>query len=156
MSIFAKNPFADIVEIKIGDIQDSIYLNDDTGETAIIRTSDGKTEPVLRIGGAGDKLESSAEREVDSTLRKTTKQEGLTTNPAVLFPSSFFTPIPPMLKGMFAGPLSIIDNPDLLLGLVAIVVATQTESESTYTEHYKNLPTKVIDNQVLEDKLFGA
>lgn len=152
--MFTTNPFP---ETLIGEsLVDISYLSYATkkGIVGTIRVGDGQQTPILRVGGPTDILESDASREVDSTMRKTTKQEGLITNPAVLFPSSFFAPIPPMIKGMlFSGPLSIIDNP---LIIIALVLAASEGDDDKYTTHYKNTPTKVIDNQALEDKLFGS
>lgn len=151
---FIPNPFPETIPIKLLDLEYSLYVNA-AGETGVLRKGDGKMPPLLKIGGRSDALESSASREVDSTLQKTTKREGLTTNPATLFPSSFFTPIPPMLQGLFAGPLSIIDNPDLVIGLIAMVSVSRKD-EKSYSTYYKETPTRVIDNQELENALFSS
>lgn len=152
-NIFIPNPFPELSTRKLVDISYSVYV-DDTGETGIVRKGEGKTAPVLKIGGERDVLESSASREVDSTIRKTTKKEGLSTNPAILFPSSYFTPIPPMLQGMFAGPLSIIDNPDLVIGIISAVAISRTTDKS-YSHYHEQTERSVIDNQELEDQLFS-
>lgn len=151
--IFIANPFADLSP-KLTDIKNIISARADSGLVEVYRVSDGKQPPILKIGGRSDVLESSASREVDGTIRKTTK-EGLYTNPNVLYPSSFFSAIPPMLTSLFGGPLKLMDNPELVIGLIGIVTLGQTDKD-TYSDYHKELPTQIIDNQEIEDRLFGA
>jgi hypothetical protein len=151
--MYIPNIFPDISPRKLVDLDFTMYV-DDSGETGIVRRGDGKSPPVLKIGGRSDVLESSASREVDSTIKKTTRKEGLVTNPSILFPASFFTPIPPMIHGLFAGPLSIIDNPDLVIGIIAVYAASDKESKS-YSKYYEESETAIIDNQELENRLFS-
>jgi len=152
--MYIPNVFTNVSVKKLLDIDFAIYV-DESGETGVVRRGDGKSPPVLKIGGRSDVLESSASREVDSTIKKTTRKEGLITNPSILFPGSSFTPIPPMIHGLFAGPLSIIDNPDLVIGIIAVVAVSRNKSKS-YTQYYSESKTAIIDNQELENRLFNV
>lgn len=146
------NPFPNL-STKLARLDSFISIEADTGLTEFHRRSETDEPSILKIGGRSDKIESSASREVDSTIMKTTKQEGLVTNPNIMLPSSFFTPIPPMVSALLAGPLKLIDNPELLIGMLAIVGLSK--SEKSYTERYKETHNKVIDNQEIEDMLFS-
>jgi hypothetical protein len=114
--------------------------------------------PILSVNGATGKKESRADREVEGTYEKQYAKEGLVTNPASIWPPSFFTPQPGVIRGMFSGPLSIVDNPQLIVAIIAIVAIssnTSDKKEKSYSYHYNNLPLQIIDNQELEDVLLG-
>jgi hypothetical protein len=155
MADYTINPYVGFSRAKLENLHNIMSYDADTGKVSVYRHSFNKTLAILAIGGQNDRLESSADREIDSTVTKTTKREGLKTNPFVLFPSTFFTPLPPYLHGSFAGPLSVIDNPSLIISILAVVAASRGDDEDSYEVYYKNLPTKVIDNEELEIALFG-
>jgi hypothetical protein len=141
---------------------DQSIETDVRGNTNFLANTSECSPSLLMLDSSKNKMESRADTESEGTLEKTFSKEGMVTNPTIIWPSSFFMPSPPVLKGMFSGPMSIMENPELLIGIVAIVVAgsiTAKEKTSankkTYTDHYNNLPLQIIDNQDLENEFFG-
>jgi len=153
MSNFVANLYPDINGYTPADITNWLVASTD-GKLMVLSPNSGKTVPVLQVGGADSELVSQADSETEGTVDKNYSKEGLRTNPLSLFPSSFFTPIPPQLSALLPGPLSVISNPNLLVTILAISAAA-TKDEVKYSYNVKTLPIKVIDNQDLEDKFFG-
>jgi hypothetical protein len=151
---YVNNPDTSINGITVGDIADWVYASA-AGQVFFMPNSAGKADPVLTIGGEDHEIISTARHETEGTIDKTSYKEGVRTNPLVLFPSSFFTPIPPWLNSLMPGPLATLSNPTLLVTIIAVVAAAHKEEDDSYSYSRRTLPTKVIDNQELEDQLFG-
>jgi hypothetical protein len=86
-----------------------------------------------------------------------TDDQGFATNPAFSMPGSMFTPIPQKLSSLFSGPLPFIKNPLKTLALVAIAIALKKgdKDKTKYSEKYITLPNMIIDNEELDNNLYG-
>lgn len=152
--VFIPNPFGE-GEIDERPIHEIIYASKQ-GLVGFVSVSPGEHPDLLQLDTERNRSVSRADSEMEGTVEKTYSKEGMVTNPGINNPGSFFTPIPPVVKSLFGGPLSIIHNPQLLIGLVAVVLVSQTSEKDKYTFHSNTLPAQVIDNQELEDKFFGS
>lgn len=152
--LFITNPFF-LRVISTRPLEELMYASKE-GLVGIVRTDPGSHPDLLQLDvGLGKKV-SRADSEMEGTVEKTYSKEGMVTNPGINNPGSFFTPIPPIVKTLFGGPLSIIDNPQLLIGLMAVVLLSQDNDEDQYSFHAKTLPLQIIDNQELENAFFGG
>jgi len=152
---YVSTPSTDINGETPSNIKNWVYASD-AGKVSFISPTPGKSIPVLQIGGEDHEIIATSSNVTDGTIDKIYYKEGVRTNPLSLFPSSFFTPIPPQIHSLMPGPLSVISNPNLLIAIITIVAAADKESDNDSYSHNKiTLPVKVIDNQELEDKLFA-
>jgi hypothetical protein len=73
-------------------------------------------------------------------------------------PSSSFNPAPEWLTSLFAGPIAFFSDPKVAFGVIGIVMLLQEDEENkhTYTQKYKILPSMIIDNEKINENLFGA
>ena len=149
--VFITNPFS-IREISTRPLEELIYASKE-GLVGVVRLDPGEHPDLLLLDAERGKSVSRADSEAEGTVEKTYTKEGMVTNPGINNPPSFFTPIAPVVKALFGGPLSIIDNPKLLIGLIAVVVASGSDKEK-YSFQAKTLPLQVIDNQELENAFF--
>jgi hypothetical protein len=132
------------------------YTSDST--FGIMRSSTEESPDLMNFNAENGSTESRASKETEGTYEKTYSKEGLFANPTSIWPSSFFFPSPPVLKGLFSGPAALIDNYQLLVGIIAVVAVSSTGGDSNdvrYSQHYRTLPQQVIDNQDLENQFFG-
>ena len=139
---------------KLQNLNDYIYIDDD-GEMAVILATGEKTDPILRVGGGSRiMLDHAQRRHVGTTLH--TSDSGLVSNPMQKFPSAPFFPIPEYLTSLFTGVTPFIENPMLMVGLMAIILLLKREEDkATYTHNYKVMSQLVVDNEELERELFG-
>lgn len=81
-------------------------------------------------------------------------------NPASHLPSSAFTPAPSVISSLFSGPIAFIskDSPTLVIGLIAVVAAfaSKDKKNALYITTYNNIDTVIIDNEEVEQELFGT
>jgi len=145
------HPFNTIGET-LGDIKNWLYSA--ANGTVFILSPEDK-DPILQIGGPDDEKISTASKETQGTVDRTTYREGLRTNPLINYPSSFIVPIPPWISSVFSGPLSVTNNPELLIAIIAIAASASGGDEKNYSYYRETLPTMVIDNQELENALFN-
>jgi hypothetical protein len=147
------NPFTDLNGSSVSDVKNWLYASS-IGKIFILQPGEDNKTPVLQIGGPENEQISTADKVTDGTIEKTYFKEGMQTNPLSIYPSSYFMPVPPQINSTLPGPLSVISNPELLITIIAVTAAATKKEEDTYSYHKKTLPTKVIDNQEMEDMLF--
>jgi hypothetical protein len=153
---YVRNP---LVTPRLNSTRDTedIVVSSPDGNVRFLSVTKSPGPDVLQIDTKNSRKISRADREVEGTAEKTYTKEGLVTNPGMTFPGAFFSPIPPVVRGMLAGPLSLIDNPALIIGLIVVVAGSSSaDKKDKYTTHYNTLPDQVLDNQELEDQFFGG
>jgi len=148
------NPFSELNGATVSDVGNWLYASA-MGKVFVLSPGEESEDPVLQIGGSDNELVSTASKETTGTIEKTSYKEGMQTNPLGIYPSSYFMPVIPWINNILPGPLSVISNPELLITIIAITAAAEKEEEDSYSYHKKTLPTKVTDNQEMEDMLFN-
>ncbi len=149
------NLFTEIKGKTVSDMSDFVYA-DKAQKLYILPPGPDDQGSALEVGGPDGEFLSTASKTTVGTAEQTYYQEGQSTNPLSIYPSSFFMPVIPRISSVLSGPLSIISNPELLIAVIAITVAaTQNSEEDSYSYHKSTLPVKVIDNQEIEDELFS-
>ena len=151
------NPIGDLGGSKVAEVKSWLWANS-LGKIFVAAPGEEVKDPVFQIGGPSNEQISTADKVTEGTIEKTSYKEGLQTSPLIVYPSSFFMPITPWINTKLPGPLSVIQNPELLITIIAVVAAavyTEEDGKNKYSYHKKTLPVKVTDNQEMEDMLFN-
>jgi len=132
-------------------LEEQMTVKDD-GLFEVHRASRLDESPSMSIGGPSNVRIDTADRIVNGTAFQAYSKEQLITSPTITLPSAHFAPNPGLISSIFS-PLSLVQDPAILLGLIAIVALSDRNS-SRYTSTYNILPTQVIDNEPIEKELF--
>ena len=135
---------------------DLMQTTDQNGTVNFHRPTDKPSAPVFTVGGPDNVRIDRAETIVNGTRQQSYLMEGLVSNPASVFPSSYFFPNKPLLFQPYGVVQDVIDNPSLLIGIIAMLALSDKKSNKhIYTYNYKTLPLAITDNEEIERKLFG-
>lgn len=117
-------------------------------------SEDSKTAPVSEVGGDDMKVITRGEFNAQSAKNMAYTAEGTIDSPFADKPSAAFFPNSNVIKNIFSPLSSVVDNPYLMIGLIALASLDDNDSDS-HTVNYINLPQKVTDNQQIKDDLLG-
>jgi hypothetical protein len=131
-------------------IDQNIYVTND-GKLTLVPEAESKTLKDFVVGN-GIRYDA-AYQIVNGTNAQQFYREGLMVNPLNIFPSSFFTPVANVIPNIF-GPLSFVENKEMILGILAVALLSDKNSQDKYTHKYNNIPTQIIDNKDIEKELF--
>jgi len=139
-----KNIFSDVYQ----NITNILKITKE-GVFHMIGMTDKPEAPFMEVGKG--KFTDHAKNRHKGTRHYTT-DDGWVANPTSHLPSSSFTPGPPVISSLFTGPLPFVDNPAMLLGIIALI--DSSESSYNYSSTYNRVDTVVIDNKELDNELF--
>jgi hypothetical protein len=121
---------------------------DQDGTAKILPPGPDKKEAFLSAGGPSDTLVVNSSRNSWGTRRNSYKQEGTIDSPLAVNPSAHFYPAPNVITDMKTAWTTLVDNPAIIMGLLAIAI-NPLDKKTHYTTVYKNLPLVITD---LENK----
>ena len=154
----SKDPYVTNVHVSAEDADqsDEFVHVDREGRLEVYRQSEHTTSPAFSVGGKQDNIRTPGIQDHQWGSRKHSyATEGTMDNPAGVAPGSFFNPNPSVLSSLLSPINSFSDNPALLLGLMALLMSQEQKSTHYFTL-YHNLPLRVIDNEEVEQELFGG
>lgn len=159
---FARSPAGPVLQLNPWAGNETINHSDywvhvDGGGTLTLHSAaPSRSAPMLSIGGGNQTFKSNEQQRIFNTTRQSYTQEAQMNNPLQVFTSSFFTPVPSLISSIFSPLTSVVENPQLVLGLLALVLLNEdAENKKNYTYDYKVLPPKVQDNDAIEAVLFA-
>lgn len=126
-------------------------------ELRTIKISEKPEVPLKTEGGAGNRSADTFDNNHVGTRHGTTTSGGEADNPMSHLPSAAFLPNTTWLSSIFAGPIAFFQDPGAAFAVIGIVTLLQSdeEDEISYVQKYKTLPSMLIDNQTVDDNLFG-
>ena len=132
-----------------------IYVSKE-GRMDLFNASEQATTPAMSVGGPQSNLRTPTINQHQWGSRKHSyMDEGTQDNPLGQQAPSYFSPTPSVVSSLFSPLGSLVDNPGLIVGLMALVALQNSNGKDTYTVIQKTLPTNIIDNAEVEKELFG-
>lgn len=124
---------------------------DQNKDLHVLANSTQAQVPVLTI--TNDRIANTATDIVDGTIYRTTL-DGYATNAFPARPSCFYYPHPPQIGLFGLTPYTLFSNPRDLAIIIGLALLSTDSNSKTY--HYNYITTTtVIDNQNIEDELYG-
>lgn len=143
------DPSAEVRDI----IKDLLFADEKRGVTFF-----GDTEyaaPIVQAGGPNNTFSTKTEDNSQLSNNMTYTADGTVVNPFSNKPSASFFPNSNVLMNIFSPLSSIVDNPYLVVGLIAMGVSDNKGSDPLHSKSYIELPLNIIDNQAIKDDLIG-
>jgi hypothetical protein len=137
------------------DVMQEVVVNEGTINTLPLGPD---AEPPLRSEGGSSKRTADRYESRHVGTRMQTTNQGDVSNPMGHLPSSSFNPAPEWLTSVFAGPIAFFSDPKVAFGVIGVVTLLQSDEENkhTYTQKYKTMPSMIVDNEKINENLFGA
>jgi hypothetical protein len=148
--VYVVNPYNE----KLNESEKFINV-DSSGRFDLYNASSKPVASALSVGGPQASIKTPTIKQHQwGTRQHSYTNEGTVDHPLGANSPSFFTPTPSVITSLYVTLSSLTENPAFLLGVISLMSSGQS-NKYKYTQIKQTLPTKVIDNEEIEDTLLG-